>query len=187
MQPDTTRLADICDGTDGIDSAGERGAGRGHHRNGGDAGGDVGIDVPGEVGWIHAPARVDRNIADVVAADTKQLGRSGHGVVRFSRAVHGRAAVEHPRRPTSRQGTFACGRKCGDVADRAAAGEGTPCGWKAQEGREPVDRLTLELRSAACIECEVDVVRVGQQVGQCAHLEAARPDVGEVARARLGQ
>ena len=50
---------------------------------------------------------------------------------------------------------------------------------------DPANRLVLDLRGRAGVDRQVDVVGVGQEVGEGADLEAARADEREVARPRL--
>ena len=80
---------------------------------------------------------------------------------------------------------FAGRRQRAHVADRAAARERTTRGREPDELRDPAHGLILDLRRGAGVDRQIDVVGVGQEVGEGPDLEPARTDEREVARPRL--
>ena len=130
-------------------------------------------------------ARRDRTARRLSEPDAQQLDRPRHGVVDLLRAVDGDASPAEPGVARSRHRSFAGRRERAHVADRAAARERTTRGREPDELRDPANGLILDLRRCAGIDRQIDVVGVGEEVGEGTDLEPARADEREVARPRL--
>ncbi len=135
---------------------------------------------------VHAPAGVDRDRADLTAADAEHLGGAAHGVVRLRGAVQRHPARAGALVADARERPFAGRGERGQVRDRPARRE-QPAGVvvEADELADPADRLRLEQIGGAGAVRDVDVVRGHQRVGEHPDLESRGTDIGEPPRPRL--
>ena len=187
VEPDVV-AAYVGQGVDVVDRAGQRRACGGDDRDRGDAVSFVVLDRFRACGDVHASVAVDRNRADVPAADTEDLGGAADRVVRLGRAVERHLAAARAFVADARHGALArCGER-GQVGDRSAGCQ-QPAGIvvEADELPDPPDRLRFEQVGGAGAVRDVDVVRGHQRVGQHADLETRGTDVSEPPRAGLGE
>ena len=186
VEPDAALGADVRDLVDRIDRAGERGPGRGHDGDREDARRDVGDPAPRPArragGGAHPSIGMSRRLFDPMP---KQLHGPRDRVVHLGRAVHGEPASRQAFGPGARERLLPGGRERGHVADRPAARERADRGREPDELAHPAHGLVLDLRGRARVDRQVDVVRVGQQVGDGADLQPRRADEREVPRTRL--
>ncbi len=185
VEPHPSLGADVGDPVDRVDRARERRARGRDHRDGGDPGGHVAIDRLGQRIGPQPAGAIDRKVTEVVRPDPQQLDRPCDRVVHLGGAVDRETPSRQAVGPGAGHRLLARRRERGHVADRPAAGERPDRGGEPDEFTHPANGLLLDLRGGPRVDGQVDVVRVGEQVGDRPDLQTRRPDEREVPRARL--
>ena len=187
MEPDLV-AADVGQGFDVVDRAGQCRAGGGDNRDRGHPVLAISCDRLRARLYVHPSVLVDRDRADVPPADAEDLGGAAHRVMRLRGAIQRHLAVARAVVADARERALAGRGQRGQVGDGAAGREQAACVVvEADELADPPDRLRLEQVGGAGAVRDVDVMRGHQCVGEDADLEARGADVREPSWARLGE
>ena len=160
VEPQVFGFAEVRQFLKRVDRAGAGGTGIGADGDGGQAGGAVVGDGPGEGLHVEPEAAVARDLADVVSANPDDHGGAGEGAMALVAHVDGGSLGV--------AGGLAGGDERVDTGGGAAAGEETGGGFRvADPAPEPVDDDEFDLAGAARDEPRalVEEVARSQEVG----------------------